>query len=277
MSSDDKCPACSKSLEESERKIVAKQLEKSVSQRYREELRKNKQENAAMIAKFKEEQKEQLQAMAKKYQDEKTLLQKRAAEQEKKDKDSQKREIAEMRHNYQAQVEHLREFYGTQNTALQNELKASFAAQLEAMKKNYEGLATGNQRQLETLQKYIEDKFVGELKAKVSQLEADKASAEMRLSEMVRELDQRNAEVVSLKERLNHADIMPAGRAKPQIMGDNSEPGSVQEELLKMVKEVAQQREVEDYRELEEEGEDTEDEDKRRFWGSKPGKKFGLF
>jgi DNA repair exonuclease SbcCD ATPase subunit len=277
VSSDDKCPACSKPLEDSERKIVAKQLEKSVSQRYREELRKNKQENAAMIAEYKEEQKEQLQAMAKKYQDEKTLLQKRTAEQEKKDRDSQKREIAEMRRNYQAQVEHLREFYGTQNTALQNELKASFAAQLEAMKKNYEGLAAGNQRQLETLQKYIEDKFVGELKAKVSQLEVDKASAEMRLSEMVQELDQRNAEVVSLKEQLNRADIMPTGRAKPQIMSDNLEPGNVQEELLKMVKEVAQQREVDDYGEPEEEEEDAEDEDKRRFWGSKPGKKFGLF
>lgn len=71
-----------------------------------------------------------------------------------------------MKKNYQMQLEHIREFYGTQNAALQNELKTSYAGQLEGMKKNYEGLATGNQRQLETLQKYLEDKVVGELKEK---------------------------------------------------------------------------------------------------------------
>jgi hypothetical protein len=144
--------------------------------------------------------------MAKRQQSEKKLLQKRMAEQARKSRESSKRELAHLRKNYQPQLEQMREFYNSQNAALQNELKTSYASQLEGMKKNYEGLSASNQRQLETLQKYLEDKLVGELREKVSQLEQAKLSTELRLAELVQDLDERNGEVVSLKERLRHFD-----------------------------------------------------------------------
>lgn len=274
MSSVEKCPVCSRTLEGTEHEDVTKQLEKSVLEKYRDQLKKSRQEHADMHAKFRLEQRSQIQAMAKKHQDEKQSLQKRLAEQAKKDKDSQKRELAEQRRNYQAQLEQMREFYGTQNSALQSELKASFAAQIEGMKKNYEGLAAGNQRQLEILQKYLEDKVVGDLREKVNQLEGDKVSNELRLSEIVQQLDERNAEVVSLKERLNGGDaVVP--EEHEQIESEALEPGDAQQELLRMVKEVAEQRELRDLGEIEEDND--EEEEKHAFWGTKTGKKFGLF
>jgi chromosome segregation ATPase len=159
----------------------------------------------------------------------------------------------------------MREFYGSQNAALQNEPKASYASQLEGMKKNYEGLSASNQRQLETLQKYLEDKLVGELRAKVSQLDQDKLSTELRLAELVQDLDKRNAEVVSLKEQLHHLDDGIPERHK--------QPDHAQNEIFGPTNE--QQHELGELKELEDEPE--EEEEKHGFWGSKAGKRFGLF
>jgi len=254
-----KCPVCSKALEESEYKNAASRLDKSISQKHHEQLKQDKQAH-----------RKQVQVMAKKHQREKKSLQKRLGEQAKRSKESHKRELVQLKKNYQMQLEHIREFYGTQNAALRNELKTSYAGQLEGMKKNYEGLATGNQRQLETLQKYLEDKVVGELKEKVSQLEEDKMLAELRLSEMVQQLDERNADVVSLKDRLHKADY---GAPEPEQV-EAPEPGNSQQELLRIVKEGAQQQDMEELKELEEE---DPEEEKYGFWGSKAGKRFGLF
>lgn len=275
-SADIKCPVCSKTLEESERDNAAKQLEKSVLQKFRDQLKKGKQENATMLAKVKEMQRKQMQDMAKRHQSEKKSLQKTLTEEAKKNRDSQKRELEQLRSNDQMQLEQVRAFYGTQNAALQNEIKASFEAQLEAMKKNYESLAAGNQRQLEMLQKYIEEKLVGELREKVSQLEEDKKSAELRLSELVQELDQRNTEVVSLREQLSRMEAaVPEEQAQSPNLDEIQEQGGNQQELLRMVKEVAEQQELGDLRELEEDAPEDEKE-KHAFWG-KSGKRFGLF
>ncbi|MGI0048116.1 MAG: hypothetical protein ACREAW_01115 [Nitrososphaera sp.] len=274
-SADLKCPVCSKTLEAAEHDHAVKQLEKSFFQRYRDQLKKTKQDHARMIAKFKQTQRRQIQAMAKRQQNEKKSLQKKMAEQARKIKEISKRELGQLKKNYQAQLEQLREFYGAQNAALQNELKTSYAGQLEGMKKNYEGLSAGNQRQLESLQKYLEDKLVGELREKVSQLEQDKLSTELRLAELVQDLDKRNSEVVSLKEQLRHFDdgIPEIQKEADQVTGEASEPANnQQQELLRIVKEVAQQRELGDLEE-----DQPEEEKKHGFWGSKAGKKFGLF
>lgn len=263
-SADLKCPVCNKALEGSEYSDAARQLAKSVMQKYREQLKKGKQDHH-----------KQMQAMAKKHQGEKKSFQKRLGEQAKRNKESQKRELVQLKKNYQVQLEQMREFYGAQNAALQNELKTSHASQLEGMKKNYEGLAAGNQRQLETLQKYLEDKVVGELKEKVSQLEEEKMSAELRLSEMVQQLDERNAEVVSLKDRLHKMDYGAPEPGQAEAPSEVPEPGNnQQQELLRIVKEVAQQQELGELKELEEE---DPEEEKHGFWGSKAGKRFGLF
>ena len=270
------CPVCSKTLEAAEHDHAVKQLEKSVYQKYRDQLKKAKQDHALMISKFKQDQRRQIQAMAKRQQGEKKSLQKKMAAQAKKIKDSSKRELGQLKKNYQAQLEQLREFYGAQNAALQNELKTSYAGQLEGMKKNYEGLSASNQRQLETIQKYLEDKLMGELKEKVSQLEQDKMSTELRLAELVQDLDERNSEVVSLKERLHHFEDGIPEEQKDQLQSEASEPeNNPQQELLKIVKEVAQQRELGELGELEED--QHEEGEKHGFWGSKAGKKFGLF
>ena len=79
--------------------------------------------------------------------------------------------------------------------------------------------------------------MVGELRDKISQLEEDKISTELRLAEMVQQLDERNAEVVSMKERLHHVDRVP--EEHEQVMGEAPEPGNNQQELPRIVKEVA--------------------------------------
>ena len=279
-SADFKCPLCSKTLEEAEHEQAVKQLEKGVFQKYRDQLRKAKQDHEGRLARFRLEQQKRMKAMAKKQESEKKSLQKRLLEQARKSKESSKRELAQLKKNYQAQLEQMREFYGTQNAALQSELKSSYASQLEGMKKNYESLSAGNQRQLETIQKYLEDKLLGELKDKISQLEQDKLSAELRITELVQDLDARNAEVVSMKERLRHfEDGIPAEEHKVMdpAQGETPEPGNdQQQELLRIVKEVAQQKELGELKELDED-EPEDEEEKHGFWGSRPGKRFGLF
>jgi hypothetical protein len=278
-SADFKCPLCSKTLEEDEHGQAVKQLEKDVFQKYRDQLRKAKQEYEGRLVRFRLEQQKRIKAMAKKQESEKKSLQKRLLEQARRSKESSRRELAQLKKNYQAQLEQMREFYGTQNAALQSELKFSYASQLEGMKKNYEGLSASNQRQIETIQKYLEDRLLGELKEKVSQLEQDKLSAELRITELVQDLDARNAEVVSMKERLRHFEdgVPEEHKVMDQAQGETPEPGSdQQQELLRIVKEVAQQQELGDLNELDDEEEPGEEE-KHGFWGSRPGKKFGLF
>jgi hypothetical protein len=239
-------------------------------------LKKERQGHADRLAKFKQEQQRRMHAMTKKQQGEKKSRQKRMNEQARKSRENHKRDLAQLKKNYQMQLEQMREFYSSQNSVLQNELKSSFASQLEGMKKNYEDLSASNQRQLETLQKYLEDKLVGELREKMSQLEQDKLSTELRLAEMVQQLDERNAEVVSMKERLRNMDApAPEGQAEQVPSKAPEQANSQQEELLKMVKEVAQQQDLGKLKEFQEE--DNEEEEKHGFWGSKAGKRFGLF
>ncbi|MEW6604013.1 MAG: hypothetical protein AB1351_04910 [Thermoproteota archaeon] len=273
-SADLKCPVCSRTLEASEHDDVVKRLERDFSQKYRDLLKKGRQENAAMLVKLKQKQRKQIHTMAKRYQNEKKAIQKMYADQAKRSRQSQKRELVQLRRNYQTQLAQMRDFYSSQNAALQNELKASFAALLEGMKKNYESLAAGNQRQLEMLQQYLEDKLVGELREKVAQLEQEKMSAELKLSEMVQQLDQRNAEVVSLKEQLNRVGAMVPVEHALEVQSETVEQGNGQQELLKIVKEVAEQRALE-LQELEQDIPEDEEE-KHGFWG-KSGKRFGLF
>lgn len=278
MSSVDlKCPVCSKMLEAAEHDLAITNLEKSIFQKYRDQLKEAKQEHARMIAEFKQAQRKQLQDMAKRQQSEKKILQKRLVEQERKNRESSKRELAQLKKNYQIQLEQMREFYIGQSAALQNELKTSYVSQLEGMKKNYEGLSASNQRQLETLQKYIEDTLVGELREKVSRLEQDKLSSESRIAELVQDLDNRNAKLVSLKEQSRHFDDeIPMEQKEVDQAQSEAEPvNDQQQELLRIVREVAQQRELGELKELEKD--EAEEEEKHRFWGSKPGKKFGLF
>lgn len=274
-----KCPICSKTLETAEYEHVKEQLGKSVSQKYREQLRKERQEHADRLARFKKEQQKRIQAMAKRQQIGKKLLQKRLSEQARVSKERYKRGLVQLKKNYQMQLEHLREFYGTQNAALQNELKTSFASQLEAMKKNYESLSASNQQQLESLQKYLEDKLVGELREKVSQLEQDKLATELRLAEVVRQLDERNAQIVSMKERLPNMDTSTPEEHEVDHITSEAPEQAANQELIKMVREVAQQQVLGELKELEEGGEEDgyQEEEKHRFWGSKAGKRFGLF
>jgi hypothetical protein len=86
-------------------------------------------------------------------------------------------------------------------------------------------------------------------------------STELRLAEMVQQLDERNAEVVSMKERLHHVDRVP--EEHEQVMGEAPEPGNNQQELPRIVKEVAQQQEIGELGELEEE---DPEEEKHGFW-----------
>lgn len=77
---------------------------------------------------------------------------------------------------------------------------------------------------------------------------------------MVRQLDERNAEVVTMKERLHHVDRVP--EEHEQVMGESPEPCNNQQELLRIVKGVAQQQGMGELRELEEDPE----EEKHGFW-----------
>ncbi|HEY3094362.1 MAG TPA: hypothetical protein VGJ42_01255 [Nitrososphaera sp.] len=274
-SADPKCPACSKTLEEAEYELAAKQLEKSVSQKSRDQLRKERKGHAERLARFRQEQQRRVLGTAKRHHSEKKLLQKRMNEQARNNRESHKHDLAQLKKSYQVQLEQIREFYGSLNVTLQNELKASFAGQLEGMKKNYEGLSASNQRQLETLQKYLEEQLVDELRETVSQLEHDKLSTELRLAEMVQQLDERNAEVMSMKERLRNMDAPASqGQETEQAPSEAPEPANSQEELLKLVKEVAQQQELGELKELEE---DNNEEEMHRSWGTKTAKRFGLF
>ena len=278
MSSVDlRCPVCSKVLETTEYEHAEMQLEKSATKKYKDRLTNERQEHTEALAKIKQEQKSRLLALTKKEQTEKKTLRVKMDEQARKNKKQYEDDLAQLRKNYQMQFEQMREFYNSQNSSLQNELKASFANQLEAIKKNYEALSSDNRRQLELLQKYLEDEVVGELRDKVSNLEKDKLAKELHLAELVQQLDERNADVVSLKDRLRNADVPAAvGEIEQSENMVEEQTNDQQDEMLKIIKEVAQQKEAGDLEELEDEEEET-DESKHGFWGSKQGKRFGLF
>ena len=254
------------------------QLERTVTKKYSDRLSKEKQERSEALSKVRQEQKSRLVALTKKEQSEKKTLRMKMDEQARRNKKQYEDDLAQLRKNYQMQFEQMREFYNSQNASLQNELKASFANQLEAIKKNYENLSFDNQRQLESLQKYLEDEVVGELREKISHLEQDKLAKELHLAELVQQLDERNAEVVSMKDQLRNTDP-PLARVEIEQSENTAEEqtNDQQDEMLKIIREVALQKEAGDLGELEDEDEEIDKESKHGFWGSKQGKRFGLF
>jgi len=265
-----KCPACSKTLDESEFHDAAEQLENSISKRSVEESRKRKQEFDNKILELKVTHKKDLLEAAKKNDVERKSLQKKFDDQISKSKEIREREIREAKKNYQMQLEDIRSIY---------------QSQLDEMKKTYEQMASSSQTQIDKLQKWLHEELVDAPFAKIAKIEQEKKSAENQIGDLVQQLNDKNSEVIFLEEKMKQLkDKVPLEEtervveehkmdSKYQNMPEESDD-SQQKEWLDMIKELAHQHEM---RGGEMEDVELKSEEQEKTWGSKVAKKFGLF
>ena len=271
-SADLKCSVCGKTLEESEYHEASRQLEKNVSKLFGEQSRKRTQEFNDKISELKATHRKDMQTAAKKYEAERKSLQMRVDEQIKKTREIRERELREAKKNYQMQLENIRSIY---------------QSQIEEMKKNYEQMVTGNQTQMDKLQKWLHEELINEPYKKMALIEREKISAEQQVAKLVQQLNDKNAEVISSQEKLKELENKVPKEAREQLLEQESpfdpkyqttpeEPeSSEQKEWLNMIKELAQKHELRDAGV--EEDDKPESEEQKNSWGSKVAKKFGLF
>lgn len=271
-SADLKCPGCSKTLQESEYRDASRQLEKNISKLFGDQTRKRTQEFDNKISELKVTHRKDMQAAAKKYEVERKSLQRRLEDQISKTREIRERDLREAKKNYQMQLENIRSIY---------------QSQIEEMKKNYEQMVTSNQTQMDKLQKWLHEELIDEPFRKIALIEREKTSVEKQAANLVQQLNDKNAELISLQEQLKALEdkvpkevreqpVEEESPFDPKYQGSPEEPeSSEQKEWLNMIKELAQQHEI---REAGVE-EDTEpkSEEQQNSWGSKVAKKFGLF
>ncbi|HEV8405641.1 MAG TPA: hypothetical protein VGQ13_07030 [Nitrososphaera sp.] len=271
-SADLKCPVCSKTLQESEYPDASEQLERHISKLFREQSRKKTQEFNDKISELKATHRKDMQAAAKKYEVERKSLQRRLEDQISKNREIRERDLREAKKNYQMQLENIRSIY---------------QGQMEEMKKNYDQMVNSNQTQLAKLQKWLHEELIDEPFRKIALIEQAKTSAEQKVANLVQQLNDKNAEVISLHEQVKGLEDKVPKEVREQIVEEESpfdpkyqatpeEPeSSEQKEWLNMIKELAQQHELRDTG-VEEDAE-PESEEQQNSWGSKVAKKFGLF
>ena len=148
-------------------------------------------------------QKEKLQSIIKKHHDERKFLQNALKEQSRKSKDDLKLALGQTEKNYRTQLELLRKDYQIRSVTIQNELKDFLATEMTEMKKHSENLVmTDSQNRIEKLEKWLHGEFVAELQNKTNELEQIKAQADVQAHDLVKEIDQKNKEIVFLQSKI---------------------------------------------------------------------------
>lgn len=257
---------------EPEHQLRNKELpEQAVIHRRKRQPRGEKQEFKRKIRDLKSAQRKRIQALAKKHKASQKLIQKNLREQAIKSRKGLERELVRAKKNYQFQLEQVRQFYHEQNAASQNDLRSFFAAQLEEIKRGYsEIIAANSQAQLQTLESWLKDEFLKEMREKAvhvnkAEIEQARLNGQLQVGKLIQQLEERNLEVEVLKQKVQHL-----GRHVPQeveeqggiqniheVFGEQDE--SQKQELLSVIKEIAEEQQAMQ--------EVAGDEPKQPFWG----------
>jgi cell division protein FtsX len=142
---------------------------------------------------------------------------------------------------------------------------------------------------MDKLQKWLHEELIDEPFRKIALIEQAKTSAEQKVANLVQQLNDKNAEVISLHEQVKGLEDKVPKEVREHIVEEESpfdskyqatpeEPeSSEQKEWLNMIKELAQHHEMRDTGVEEDAEPEPESEEQQNSWGSKVAKKFGLF
>ncbi len=208
-------------------------------------------------------------AMNSKHHIEKQMWQKKFVVQIKADRKRFEQEFARLKKSYQWQLEHIRHIYDNQTSLLRQELVNTYDRQARVNQDSFESMVAANQGQLEKLQKWLQDELIAQLIEKKqnienSNLEQVKMAADLKIKKLREALDDREAEIQQLQERLHKAEAKKvAGYAQllsrkmrgaliphteffanEEISNDRGSENNTttQDELMNMIREIAQEK-----------------------------------
>lgn len=208
-------------------------------------------------------------AMNSKHHIEKQIWHKKFVVQIKADRKRFEQEFARLKKSYQWQLEHIRHIYDNQTSLLRQELVNTYDRQARVNQDSFESMVAANQGQLEKLQKWLQDELIAQLIEKKqnienSNLEQVKMAADLKIKKLREALDDREAEIQQLQERLHKAEAKKvAGYAQllsrkmrgaliphteffanEEISNDRGSENNTttQDELMNMIREIAQEK-----------------------------------
>ncbi|HEX2014052.1 MAG TPA: hypothetical protein VLA68_02380 [Nitrososphaera sp.] len=185
-------------------KKAEKKPEPKVPEKPREKpVRKANKEGRSGIAELKILHKNRMQEIIKKHNEERQMLRKEIKEQAKKSRDDLGKGLRQTERTYRVQLDELRRDYESRTVKLQNELENFLAGKMTEMKEHSEKVVLDDsQDRMEKLQEWLHGEFVSELQNKTNELEQTKASADVQVQGLVKEVDQKNQQIVFLQGKI---------------------------------------------------------------------------
>ena len=165
--------------------------------------KKSKPEAQTKIAELKVQHKNKIQEILKKHAEERRELQKEIKEQAKRSREDLGKALKQTEKIYTVQLEKLRQESETRNVKLQNELETFLAVKMgELQEHNSQIVTNDSQERIEKLQEWLHGEFVTELQNKTNELEQTKAASDTQVQNLVHEVDRKNHEILSLKNKI---------------------------------------------------------------------------
>ena len=244
-----RCSSCGETIGKS----IMGRFEREVRQKEEQVLVVQKKAFDRMMSVLVAKQKKALAKMAMSSRRGASRIQRNADDRARQDRILFDQEFSRLKNAYQTSLAQLKELHSRQNMTIFNQLKDLIASYVEDGRKNYDLFVETNQAQMLEIQKWLQEELPNQILENVSGEEGAEKNTEHDVDKLVKEIGTRDDVITKAEARIRELERKLASRqgrtiwkrmrrASPPEPYKEEESSDPQQEIFRMIREIAHER-----------------------------------
>ena len=244
-----RCSSCGETIGKS----IMAGLEREVRQEQKQVLVVQKKEFDRIMSELIVKQKKALAKMAMSSRRNASRIQHNADDRARQDRFLFDQEFSRLKNAYQMSLAQIKELHSRQNMLIYNQLKDLIASYVEDGRKNYDLFVETNQAQMLDIQKWLQEELPNQILENVSGEEGSEKNTEPDVDKLVKEIGTRDDVITKAEARIRELEGKLASRqgrtiwkrmrrASPPEPYKEEESSDPQQEIFRMIREIAHER-----------------------------------
>gem|GEM_PF-2969745 len=244
-----RCSTCGEGIGKS----VMARLEREARQKQKQVLVAQKKEFDRRMSEQIAKQKKALAQIATSSRRGASRIQRNADEKARQDRVLFDQEFSRLKNAYQMSLAQIKELHSRQNVLIFNQLKDLVASYVEEGRKNYDLFVETNQAQMLEFQKWLQEELPNQILVNVSGEEGAEKNIEPEVDKLVKEIGTRDDVITKAEARIRELEGKLASRqgrtiwkrmrrASPPEPYKEEESSDPQQEIFRMIREIAHER-----------------------------------
>jgi hypothetical protein len=228
-------------------------LEREVRQKQKQVLVVQKKEIGRTMSELIAKQKKALTKMVMSNRMEASRIQRYADERARQDRVLFDQEFSRLKNAYQMSLAHVKELQSRQNVLIFNQLKDLVVSYVDEGRKNHDQFVETNQAQMLEFQKWLQEELPSQILENVSGEEGAEKNIEPDVDKLVKEIGTRDDVITKAEARIRELEGKLASRqgrtiwkrmrrASPPEPYKEEESNDPQQEIFRMIREIAHER-----------------------------------